>query len=170
VKRRRTENWPYFNWIPNRFQQILKIICWIYLNIIFLISQISVDSGQGVKNLKNHSKQPCFDRIQEQDINRISSGYQGLLYTGYRVVTPWNVTYLLRANVFEWTSTWLSWKLSWNVSLRDYFFLRVFVVKSHWDYQHDKADCPLRPRMLAALSRNGSGEQLGSTDVSLKRI
>jgi len=31
------------------FNRILKNICWMYLNI----SQISVDSGQGAKNLKN---------------------------------------------------------------------------------------------------------------------
>jgi len=53
------------------FSITLKNICWIYLNI----RHVSVDSSQRVKNLKNHRKQPCFDRIQLpdiRDINRIS--------------------------------------------------------------------------------------------------
>jgi len=43
------------------------------------------------KNLKNRGKQPCFDQIQHvdiKDINGISAGYQGLLYTGYHEVSP----------------------------------------------------------------------------------
>ena len=44
-----------------------------------------------VKYLKNRGKQPCFDQIQQvdiKDINRISAGYQGLLYTGYHELSP----------------------------------------------------------------------------------
>jgi len=79
------ENWPYFNWISNRFQQILKNICWIYVNI----SQISVDSGQGVKNSKNRSKQPCFDRRAgyQPDTIRISRPFVHLISW---VVIPWS--------------------------------------------------------------------------------
>jgi len=48
--------------------RILKNISWIYyLNI----SQISVDTGKRVKNLKNCGKRPCFDRIQQPDIKDI---------------------------------------------------------------------------------------------------
>ena len=50
-------------------------MCWIYL----VISQISVDSVQWVK------KSWKIVEIQQPDIkdtNRISAGYQGLLYTG----------------------------------------------------------------------------------------
>jgi len=69
------------------FSRILKITCWIYPNL----SQILVDSGQTVKKLRHRWKQPCFDRIQQpdiKDINRISAGNQGLLYTGYHELPP----------------------------------------------------------------------------------
>jgi len=39
----------------------------------------------------SHIKQPCFDRIPQpdiEDINRISYGYKGLLYTGYHELSP----------------------------------------------------------------------------------
>ena len=64
-----------FNEISNRFQRNIKKYLQdiSYLNI----SQISEDSGQRLKNLKNRRKQPCFDRLQQLDIqdnNRISVG------------------------------------------------------------------------------------------------
>jgi len=60
------------------FSRILRKIFSVYLNM----SHISEDSGLKVKKMKNRWKQPCFDRIEQLDINWIS-GCQGLLYIGY---------------------------------------------------------------------------------------
>ena len=78
------ENRPNFNYISDRLQQTLKNISWIYLNI----SQISVDSGQRVKNLKNSWKQPSFDRIQQQNIKDVNWISRPFVYQISRVVTP----------------------------------------------------------------------------------
>jgi len=50
------------------FSRVLKkYICWIYLNI----SQISVDSGQRVKQLEKSLKTAIFDRIPQPDIKAL---------------------------------------------------------------------------------------------------
>jgi len=54
-----------------------------------------------VLKLKNRCKQPCFDVIQQPNIkgiNGISAGYQDLLYTRYRKLSPLGVNSTARKN------------------------------------------------------------------------
>jgi len=69
------------------FSRILKNICWKYPNI----SQISVNSGQRVKNLKI-AENSCGLTESNSRISRISTGYKSLLYNGYGELPPLGTT------------------------------------------------------------------------------
>ena len=53
-----------------------------------LDSQISVDSGQRVKKMKNLWKQSCFDRIQQPDIKDIHRISRPSVHRISWIVTP----------------------------------------------------------------------------------
>jgi len=77
------ENRPNFNEISDWFQQNIRNIFWIHLNIC----QILVDTGQRVKTWKIAGNIHVSTEANSR-ILRISTGYQGLLYTGYYELSP----------------------------------------------------------------------------------
>ena len=53
-----------------------------------------MDNGQRVKNLKYCWKKPYVSTESNSRISRISTGYQGLLYTGYHELLPLGSQYV----------------------------------------------------------------------------